>query len=175
MSENNFNFSRVSERDELAFGCSRPGFPAKEVSLGGVDPWVNFMKGRGIKRVLSLLGNDEKDYFKFDIDQVMTTAFGEGKYTRTSVFAPHSRDVIISALDAALKSQEPIVIHCSGGEGRAAIGMTMWMTHVYGISPEEGALEVQKEADRSPGTVRRISAEKVEFLISEGTMTGFKK
>ncbi|KAI0567493.1 Protein-tyrosine phosphatase-like protein [Gracilaria domingensis] len=175
MSENSFNFSRVSDRDELAFGSARPGFPSKEVSLEELEPWVRFMKANGVKRVLSLLGDDEKDYYKFDIDQEMTTAFGEGKYNRTSVFVSNSRDVIVSALDAAHKAEEPIVIHCSGGEGRAAIGMSMWLTHVYGLSPEEAAQEIQKETDRTTGTVRRISAPKVAHLISAGTMTGFKK
>ncbi|PXF44081.1 hypothetical protein BWQ96_06162 [Gracilariopsis chorda] len=175
MSEADFNFSPVSWRDRIGFGSGRPGFPSKEVSRDSLKPWIEFMRNKGILRVLSFLGDDEKDYYKCDIDQEMINAFGEGKYTRTSVFAPNSKQVILNAIDAAHKAAEPIVMHCSGGEGRTSIGMCMWLVHVHKLSPEEAAEELKKETEALTGIVRRISAEKVAYLISNSTMAGFKK
>lgn len=175
MSETDFNFSPVSWRDRIGFGSGRPGFPSKEVSKESLKPWIEFMKKKGIVHVLSFLGDDELDYYKCDIDEEMRNAFGEGKYIRTSIFAPNSKQVILDAIDAAHKAAEPIVMHCSGGEGRTSIGMCMWLVHVHKLSPEEAAEELKKETEALTGIVRRVSAEKVTYLISNGTMAGFQK
>lgn len=171
------NFSRVSERDALAFGSSRPGFPSKSVTADDVQAWVQFMLDKGIKRVLSLLGDDEAEeyYPGINIDQLMTEAFGSDNYTRTSVFVPTARTTMSDALAAAKIASEPIVMHCSGGEGRAALAMGLWLVDSYGLAPTDACREIDEETGRNEGIARRTSAAKLAHLVECGTMTGFKK
>ena len=122
-----------------------------------------------------MLGDDETEYYKFDIDAAMIEAFGAPNYTRTSAFAPDAREKMSAALSAAKDAGECIVIHCSGGEGRAALGMSLWLVDAYGLAPEDAAREVQEETDRNEGINRRVNAAKLAHLVTEGTMTGFKK
>lgn len=120
-----FNFSRVSSHDGQAFAACRPGFPSKQVTGAEVAAWIAYMKEeKGIKRVLSLLGDDEAAEFYPDmsIDDTMRQAFGPAAYARTSVFKPDALAVISAALKAARDAGDAIVIHCSGGEGRASLG-----------------------------------------------------
>lgn len=171
------NFCRVSARDAEAFGSSRPGFPNKAVTSDEVSAWLTFMRSQGIKRVLSLLGDDEKvDYFPdMDIDAVMTDAFGQGCYVRTSVFVDGARDVMTKALAEAKDKNQPIVVHCSGGEGRAALGMALWLVDRYGLAPEDAAREIEEETARNEGIARKVNASKLAHLVTNGSMLGFKK
>lgn len=169
------NFCRVSARDELAFGSSRPGFPSKTVDAASIAEWSAFMKEQGVQRVLSLLGDDEKAFFATDIDAAMAEHFGSGKYARTSVFSADAKQVMANAIKAARESDEKIVIHCSGGEGRATLGMMLWLVEVYGVSTEVAATEVEEETERHVGVARKANREKIAFLVQNGTMTGFKK
>lgn len=171
------NFSRVSARDAIAFGSARPGFPHKKVTIEQATHWIEFMKTNGVKRVLSLLGDDEiVEFFPgFSIDDVMTEAFGQGMYTRTSVFVPTARSTMSEALGAAKVSGETIVMHCSGGEGRASLAMGLWLVDSYGLAPADACREIDEEAARHEGIARKTSAGKLTHLVEEGTMTGFKK
>lgn len=171
-----FNFSKVSSRDALAFGSARPGYPSEQVSLEQLASWTAFMKAQGVQRVLSLLGDDEKAEFypTFDIDSIMGAEFGSGHYVRTSVIKPHSREKISAALRAAREAHETIVIHCSGGTGRAALAMGLWLVEGYGLAPEDAAREVQEEADKLNGVKRTAIGAKLAYFVLNGTMIGFK-
>lgn len=170
------NFSKASPRDALAFGSSRPGFPSKEVTREEVAAWSAFMKQKGIKRVLSLLGDDEKCYYKdVDIDVAMVEEFGEGNYTRTSVFTPDSREIMSGAMKTARQAGDAIVIHCSGGEGRAGLGIGVWLVDGYGLAPDEAAREVAEETGKHVGVARKVNVGKLGHLVLHGSMDGFKK
>lgn len=171
-----FNFSKVSSRDALAFGAARPGYPDKKVTLDKVTTWATYMKSQGIKRVLSLLSDDEKaDFYPdLDIDSVMTSEFGRGNYTRTSVFKPESREKTSAALRAAREAGESIVMHCSGGGGRATTAMGLWLVDGYGLAPEDAAREVQEEAEKLEGIKRNMNSAKLAYFVLNGTMIGFK-
>jgi protein-tyrosine phosphatase len=41
-----------------------------------------------------------------------------------------------------MQSGERIVVHCSGGGGRAALGLGVWLCDKYGLTPEDAAAEV---------------------------------
>lgn len=170
------NFSKVSARDALAFGSARPGFPNEMVTSEEIAKWAAFMKAKGVKRVLSLLGDDEKDYYKdLDIDAVMREEFGEENYTRTSVFSPNAKEVMSAAMSAAREAGDAIVMHCSGGGGRAALGMGLWLVDGYGLAPEDAARELEEETRKNPGVARKISVAKLRYLAVNGTMQGFSK
>lgn len=168
------NFSRVSVRDARAFGSGRPGFPSKSVSEADVSEWIAFMRSKGVNRVLNLLGDDEvQEYYPgLNIDEMMRASFGQDKYTRTSVFTENAYKEICKAISVARESGDIIVMHCSGGEGRAAIAMTLWLVNVYGLAPEDATREIDEQAELS-GVVRRTDASKVAYLIENGSMKGF--
>lgn len=180
ISDSPHNFSRVSDRDELAFGSARPGSPNKQVSEAEVSEWVTFMKSKGVQSVLSLLGDDEKEeyYPGLDVDAIMRSSFGEKNYTRTSVFAPDALDKMSDALARARESEQKIVMHCSGGTGRASLALMLWLVDTYGILPEDAAREVEAEVERCKmcnHVVRRVSSPKLVHLITNGTMTGYSE
>lgn len=135
------------------------------------------MKSKGIKRVLSLLGNDEaEEYFPGQkIDILMTEAFGKENYTRTSVFAPNSHSIMSDTLAAAKSSGESVVMHCSGGEGRATLAMGLWLVDSYGLSPADAIQEIVEETARWEGVVRRTDVDKLSHLVTTGSMSGFEK
>lgn len=135
------------------------------------------MQSKGIKRVLSLLGDDEvTDYYpNIDLDQTMRSSFGDNQYTRISVFASNAYDVMSRAISDAKESGDPIVMHCSGGEGRAALAMALWLVNVYGLPPEDAVLEIDAETARNTEVTRRTDLAKVKYLINSGTMSGFSK
>lgn len=172
---NAYNFSRVSQRDAIAFGSARPAFPAKDATREQITGWIDFMKANNIKHVLSLLGDDETAYYNFDIDNAMRDAFGQQYYTRTSVFKEGAKDIMCNAVAAAADRKEAIVIHCSGGEGRAALGMGLWLVQTYGLAPEDAAREVQEETDRNEGINRKVNHAKLKHLVVSGSMIGFSK
>ena len=103
-------------------------------------PAAEFVRARGVRRVLSLLGDDEIAWYASDLDAAMRRDFS--RYDRTSVFAPGARDVALAAFDAAREAGEPIVMHCSGGQGRAGIALSLWLVHCHGLTPEDAVAEV---------------------------------
>lgn len=133
------------------------------------------MQSKGVKHVLSLLGDDEAtEYYTFPLDEAMEKHFGGG-YTRTSVFLESSRETMSTAIRNAKERGESIVIHCSGGEGRAALGMGLWLVDSYGLAPEDAAREVAEQCEQSEGIVRKVSAAKLKHLVTKGSMVGFSK
>lgn len=118
----------------IAVGSARPGFPSKQVSEAAVSASAMFMKTNGVQNVLSLLGDDEKEeyYPGLDIDTIMCSYFGEKNYTRTSLFAADARDRMSAALARSKQSEQKIVMHCSGGEGRASLALWCfgWLTRM---------------------------------------------
>eukprot|EP00009_Paramoeba_aestuarina_P005250 CAMPEP_0201522922 /NCGR_PEP_ID=MMETSP0161_2-20130828/18637_1 /ASSEMBLY_ACC=CAM_ASM_000251 /TAXON_ID=180227 /ORGANISM="Neoparamoeba aestuarina, Strain SoJaBio B1-5/56/2" /LENGTH=114 /DNA_ID=CAMNT_0047921889 /DNA_START=88 /DNA_END=429 /DNA_ORIENTATION=+ len=95
-----FNFSPISSRDSEGFASSRPAYSKeneKEGAIGEaeVDEWVDFMKKNKITRVFSFLGDDEVKWYSFDLDEKMRSSFND--YTRTSIFAPNSYQLVRDA------------------------------------------------------------------------------
>ena len=76
-----FNFGEASSRDGLAHGALRPGKQANALEAPGavgdaeVREWVEFVRARGVRRVLSLLGDDEIAWYASDLDAAMRAAF----------------------------------------------------------------------------------------------------
>ena len=173
-----FNFAAASDLDGLAFGSLRPGKQANSieetsaVTPAEVEEWVVFMKSEGIKHVLSLLGDDELEWYQEDLDQAMIAA--GFTYTRTSVFQSGALAKMAESLTKAKTANEKIVIHCSGGIGRAAIGLGLWLNQIHGKSPEEAKPLIEAAAEAS-GTNRKPAPAKLETLLEKGQLFPKKK
>ena len=135
-----------------------------------VIPWCQFMQEKGVKRILSLLGDDEIEWYAEPIaDTLVTHGFDSEHYTRTGVFVDGARDVILDAFKRADAAGEKIVVHCSGGGGRASLGLGLWLMHKYGLSAEEAAQEITKTA-AAEGSKRKPDAAKLQRLMDNGTL-----
>ena len=169
-----YNFGPASGRDELAYGSCRPGLQSnKDTSPGAVKDsevaeWVAQMKAWGIQRVVSLLGDDELEWYENNLDEQMKAA-GFSGYARTSVFAPDAHKVIEAALREAGEAKEKVVVHCSGGGGRAALGLGQWLTSQHELTPEQAADEIAEFAKDKPFN-RRPDAAKLTTLQTAGTL-----
>ncbi len=95
--------------------------------------------------------------------------FDESRYTRTSVSADGSADIISAALRAADASGERIVVHCSGGSGRTSLGMGLWLVEKYGLTPEQAAKEIAEHAAIAK-VVRSPDSAKLTTLVTRRTL-----
>eukprot|EP00292_Cryptomonas_paramecium_P020222 CAMPEP_0113690128 /NCGR_PEP_ID=MMETSP0038_2-20120614/17593_1 /TAXON_ID=2898 /ORGANISM="Cryptomonas paramecium" /LENGTH=181 /DNA_ID=CAMNT_0000611367 /DNA_START=1 /DNA_END=546 /DNA_ORIENTATION=+ /assembly_acc=CAM_ASM_000170 len=143
------NFAPASSRDLLVFGSSRPGFSPDNEKAGAVDDadvakWVQDVKENDIKRVVCLLKKDELDYYKAPLQQQIESSGLQ--WTGTTLDAPGAADTIIGAFREAEKAGEKIVVHCSAGAQRTGLGLGLWLTTKYGLSPEEAAQEIAANA-----------------------------
>lgn len=171
-----YNFAPASALDAAAFGSLRPGLQSNTGEAAGcvsdaeVAAWVAFVKGRGITRVLSFLGDDEAAWYASDVDGAMASAFGAGNYLRQSVHADGAYAAAKAFVDAAAADPNAkILFHCSGGVNRTSMGMAMWLGAKHGLSP--GAAEdAIKAAAAAHGTTRKPSAAKLETFMTAGKL-----
>ena len=101
-----------------------------------------------------------------DADRPVVTRF---VMTRSTVEDAGSADVALGAMKEAEAAAEKIVVHCSGGGGRAPLAAGLWLMEKYGITPEEAAAEISRTAEDT-GTERRASAEKIGKYQTDRTM-----
>lgn len=162
-----YNFGPASTRDDVIFGCVRPGYQSNRAEYQGavedaeVAEWVQWMKGRGVTHVLSLL-EDEVAWYDSDLDAAMHKAF-PGKYARECVHDMGARNNIHDTLRAVRATPgSKLVCHCSHGEGRASLGLGMWLVLQHRLSPEDAVAEIKATATeigvkRSPDTAKLAS------------------
>jgi hypothetical protein len=63
-----FNFGPASRRDAIVHTCERPGADdaydtPRGIPQAAVQEWVEFMRARDVKRVVTLLDDNELEYF----------------------------------------------------------------------------------------------------------------
>jgi hypothetical protein len=97
------------------------------------------------------------------------SGFDESRYTRTSMSAEGSADIILNALRAADAAGERIVVHCSGGSGRTSLGMGLWLVDKYGLTPEQAAKEIAEHAAAAK-VVRSPDSAKLTTLVTRRTL-----
>lgn len=131
-----------------------------------VDEWVEFMKSRGIRRVVSMLSDDELTWYAGDLDAVMNANF---EYARTSVFVPGALSVLDAAIEGAIEDGQPFVTHCSGGGGRVSIMLSLWLHRKHGLSAEAAAAMIEETA-KDAGTRRAPNPSKLVALLEAGQL-----
>ena len=91
------------------------------------------------------------------------------EWVRTPIDAPGAADVILGALDAADRAGEKIVVHCSGGAARTALGLGMWLVYKHGLSPEDAAKEIAEHAAEAK-VVRSPDVAKLTSLVRSSAL-----
>jgi protein-tyrosine phosphatase len=155
------NFGPASSRDAVIFTCERPGGePAGKIPESATKEWVEFMREKGIGRVLVLLDDNELECYEdpglmkiyekagFDARRVPMGELGASK----------------RALNAVSESESDgtkIVAHCTHGQGRAGRVAAGWLAAKYDLSPEDATLEALESA-RKHGVTRLGSPKKLK-------------
>ena len=150
-----YNFGSAYEKEHIVFGASRPGFPDRVVPEISVQEWIDFMKSQGIKRICCLLPNVQLSYYEIDLLKTYDINFGESKVCWAPVEDYHLCDAkmlkerIIPFLIGADEEGERVVVHCSGGRGRAGQVLAAWIVYRHNLSVEQALLSV-KNTGRDP-------------------------
>lgn len=150
-----YNFGPACEDEKVVFGAERPGFDFHSVDSHEISRWISFMKHNGIKRVCSLLPNEQLDYYEVDLLAEYRRAFGEVNVCAAPIPDGHLCDVetlqgkILPFLRESDRRGEQVVIHCSGGSGRTGHVLSAWLVHARGFTIDE-ALNIVRLPRRNP-------------------------
>jgi len=148
-----FKFAPAQSGD-LIYGAQRPGYSAHRVGKQEVDDWIEFMKGRGIRRVCCLLAASQLDYYDPALLKQYYQAFGSARVLSAPVEDYHLCDQatldtkILPFLVAADEASEPTVVHCSGGSGRTVQILAAWLVRKHGLSVK-AAIDTVRNTDRN--------------------------
>jgi len=170
---NRFNFAPLSKRDQIIYGAERPGYVRPNpdqpstprgplVPVPVVEQWCKEMKGKGIKRVLTLLNDNELSFYSENLVETY------GKYFAEVVVLPQNSSatlhVVLDAFRAAEDCNESIVVHCSTGQGRTGTILALWLHHRYSL-PIPAAVTECMEFASANGAIRKPSIEALMQLL----------
>ncbi len=150
-----YNFGPAYEEEKVVFGAERPGFDFHSVDPLVVSRWISFMKQNGIKRVCSLLPKDQLDFYQADLLAEYRSEFGRENVCSAAIRDGYLCDgetlhgKILPFLRETNERGEQVVVHCSGGSGRAGHILSAWLVHARGIAIDE-ALSVVRLPRRNP-------------------------
>jgi protein-tyrosine phosphatase len=156
-----FNFGPAYEFEEIVFGAERPGINNLNVEGQQVEEWINFMKSKGIKRVVCLLDEQHLRYYKSLPSGLIgeyVKSFGENNILHAPIDDFHLVDEltlgsILSFLDTSKSRNEPVVIHCAAGIGRTGHILAAWLAHSDRTRSDDWVLNAVKSmpsTDRNP-------------------------
>ena len=171
-----FNFGPASSRDNIVFTCERPGGdlvhadsdPTNTSTTSTIIPsqavkeWAQFMKNEDnrINDVLVLLDDSELECYE---EPGLVALYEQYGFTvhRVPMGDPDAPARVLALLsscqnddddnnngrnDTKTTHQRKIVVHCTHGQGRAGRVAAAWLTHQYGLSPEDATTEVLNTA-----------------------------
>ena len=150
-----YNFGPANEGEQIVYGSERPGFDFHSVGARDVSRWISFMRNNGIKRVCCLLTEEQLDFYDVDLLEEYQHEFGPRNVCSAGIPDCHLCDAetltgkILPFLREADQKCEPVVVHCSGGSGRAGQVLSAWLVHARGLSIDE-ALSQVKRPRRNP-------------------------
>ena len=125
-----------------------------------------------------MLGDDEvEEVYKqagVDIDALMREKFDI--YARTSVYKDGAKDVIVKFCQDVMEKSEDFkfATHCAGGAGRAGLAAAVWVLLKHGKTAGQVKEIVEAYANEKEAK-RKVDVGKVEYLMSNGSLIGFKK
>jgi hypothetical protein len=137
-----FNFGPASSRDCVLYTCHCPGYSGKEERIllaeqkKRIDSWVKFMKQKqGVTQVIALLDDNElmlpsskvnhaapvdlRDVYSQAQIPLLVQPMRDGNAYRT----------IMECIDTVASQGGKVVVHCTGGVGRAGRVASGWLVH----------------------------------------------
>ena len=170
--ENEYNFCAASARDGIVFGAERPGYvhPLRnqertprgaETKAEAVVKWINYMWKRGIRRVLCLLSPEELKFYQHSLLDSFKQRFEHVSSVSTT---DASLQQLLTPLTDAMEHNEPIIVHCSTGQGRTAHVLALWLHRRYNVGIDQAVREVSSMA-KTHSAFRKPTVEAVVRLL----------
>ncbi len=144
-----YKFAAASAGETIVFGSARPGYTDRQVQA-----WIEFMQDRDIKRVCCLLPENQLNRYSnllntyrdiFGKDAILWTPIADFNLVNADVFV----DRILPFLMLADRSQQKVVIHCSGGIGRTGHILAAWLVAARGFD-RQLAITTIRNTGRNP-------------------------
>jgi Dual specificity phosphatase, catalytic domain len=147
-----YKFAAASPEETMVFGSARPGHEPEQLQA-----WLGFMQGRGIRRVCCLLPERQLQPYgspttlldtyqhTFGAEQVCWAPIDDFQLATPNLLC----HTILPFLSAAQQTQQPVVVHCSGGVGRTGHVLTAWLVASRGLS-NQAALAAVTQMGRNP-------------------------
>ena len=150
-----FRFGAASSDEKYVFGAERPAHALRNaIPDAEVDAWAGFMQEQGISRVCCLL-NEQLAYYESDLLARYRQLFGEHAVCTAPITDFKLADehlltaTILPFLADAVRSEEPVVVHCSGGIGRTGHVLAAWLVYGRGMTNEQ-AIQAVIDMGRNP-------------------------
>jgi len=164
---------------DLAAASGRPD----EVVWGAVAPnsknlieWASHLRENGIKRLLSLLTDEEasvrvsggaSEYAA----ALVAAGFEADKVANVDLSSADSLAEVSRIMQEAKAAREKVCIHCDDGEKLTAVVMAYWLLFDYiGGDNHLEACDALESRKRLSGVGRRAKAEDVEELMESGCL-----
>lgn len=148
-------FASAAPEEEYVYGASCPGWHSTAERDDAMDEWIEFVRERGIERVLCLLSGTQLAQTEANAGRY-NRAFGDDNVAHVPVADHHLADAetlaedILPFLDESVAVKEPVVVHCLAGIGRTGHVLAAWLVHGRDYNPVD-AIETVKQMGRSPG------------------------
>jgi len=145
-----FRLAPAAENEPIVFGSQGPAY-----SVLRMGEWIAHMKEHGIQRVCCLLHDEQLKSYKEDLLETYRQAFGPENVCWAPILDYHLCDVgllkarILPFLKEADSRNEPVVVHCQGGRGRAGHVLAAWLVCGRGFAVEDAVTAV-KALGRNP-------------------------
>jgi len=148
------NFGPAIPDETVVYGASRLGYRHETSDPNAAVPgWIECMQSQGIERVCCLL--DEKLRLYDDLLGQYETAFGQQQVCHgpipdySTVEQATWCEQIYPFLSMADTYDEPVIVHCSAGQGRTGHVLALWLRDGRGYDLETAVNTVQ-ETGRTP-------------------------
>ena len=144
-----YKFAAGSATEQIVFGSARPGSTDRQV-----EQWIEFMHERDIQRVCCLLSESQLNRYadlltiyrqNFGIDRICWAPIDDFQLVDRQMLIHH----ILPFLAIAVRSNEKVVIHCSGGVGRTGQILAAWLVAGRGYSCKS-AIDTVIQTGRNP-------------------------
>jgi len=139
-----FRLGPAAQDEPVVFGAQGPAY-----SLLRISEWIAYMKEQRIHRVCCLLHEDQLKAYKEDLLAAYGREFGAENICWAPIPDYHLCDVgllksrILPFLKEADEKNEPVVVHCQGGRGRAGHVLAAWLVFGRGFTVEDAVAAVK--------------------------------